>query len=318
MARPLRVEFPHAEYHVTARGNERRAIFRDDYDRRVFLDAVGEMAAQFAVVVRVFCLMPNHHHLVVETPRANLSRAIGWLQTVYTIRFNRRHRRSGHLFQGRFKAQLVEADDYALALIRYIHLNPVRVRAVKALSSAKKLRRLEAFPWSSHRCYAGAQAAPAWLALDWMRYYGATRRVARTHYRRDLEQALEQEDLSSPWQAARGGLVLGGEALWKRARKLLAQKQGDEEIRWNGFQDRTDQARQWQERLEDEPDDRWKIWLRVRALGQRKVDVARELGYRDGGSILQILKRLEARAAVEKTSRDKKQKYESLLSSVES
>ena len=112
MARPIRVEFPGAVYHVTARGNERKRIFRDDEDRRRFLVALEEMAAQFGVEVLVFCLMPNHYHLVIRTPKANLSRAVGWLQTTYTIRFNRRYRRSGHLFQGRFKAHLVEEDGW--------------------------------------------------------------------------------------------------------------------------------------------------------------------------------------------------------------
>lgn len=124
MARPIRIEFEGALYHVTARGNERRAIFRSDADRALFLETLGECIAQFGLILHTYCLMRNHYHLVVETPRANLSRALGWLQTTYTIRFNRRHRRSGHLFQGRFKAHLVEADSYAMELLRYIHLNP--------------------------------------------------------------------------------------------------------------------------------------------------------------------------------------------------
>jgi REP element-mobilizing transposase RayT len=101
MARPIRIEFAGAVYHVMARGNERRAIFFDDQDRRRFLETLAQMADQFGVRVHAYCLMPNHYHLIVETPRANLSRAIGWLQVTYTVRFNRRHRRSGHLFQGR-------------------------------------------------------------------------------------------------------------------------------------------------------------------------------------------------------------------------
>ena len=110
MARPLRVEFPGALYHVTARGNERRAVFRDDEDRHRFLATLEEASTEYGLRLHAFCLMPNHYHLLVETPRANLSRAIGWLQTTYTIRFNRRHRRSGHLFQGRFKAHIVDAE----------------------------------------------------------------------------------------------------------------------------------------------------------------------------------------------------------------
>jgi len=118
MARPVRVEFAGAVYHVTARGNERRSTFRDDKDRERFVETLAEMVERFEVRVHAYCLMPNHYHLVVGTPLGNLSQAVGWLQVTYTVRFNRRWRRSGHLFQGRFKAQLVE----------YVHLNPVRPR----------------------------------------------------------------------------------------------------------------------------------------------------------------------------------------------
>jgi len=99
MARPIRVEYANAVYHVTARGNERKAIYRDDADRQRFLETVEQTVERFAVVIHAYCLMPNHYHLLMQTPRANLSAAAGWLQTTYSVRFNRRHRRSGHLFQ---------------------------------------------------------------------------------------------------------------------------------------------------------------------------------------------------------------------------
>jgi putative transposase len=319
MARPLRVEFPGAEYHITARGNERRKIFRDDHDHRRFLECLEEMVAQFSVEVRVFCLMPNHYHLVAATPAANLSRAVGWLQTTYTIRFNRRHRRCGHLFQGRFKAQLVEADAYALALLRYIHLNPVRVRALRSAGAAEKSRRVDGYAWSSHGFYAGLKTPPPWLRLDWLRYYGTTGASASADYRKDLRQTLASpEETTTPWAKLRGGLVLGGETLWKRAKTLLAQKGGQEEIRWKRFQDNFDRRDEWQPRIAAEPDDRWKVWLRVRALGERKAEIARDLGYRDGGSVLQIIKRLDKSAQTDPALQRKKLAYEALLSSVES
>ena len=111
MARSIRVEFTDAVYHVTARGNEPRAIYRDDQGRQRFLETVEEAHDRFEVVIHAYCLMSNHYHLLIQTPRANLSAAVGWLQTTYSVRFNRRHRRSGHLYQGRFKAHLVEADE---------------------------------------------------------------------------------------------------------------------------------------------------------------------------------------------------------------
>ncbi|MBM4079529.1 MAG: addiction module toxin RelE, partial [Planctomycetes bacterium] len=150
MARPIRVEFEGAVYHVMARGNERQPIFRDDGDRVLFCETVAEMCRQFGVVVHLYCLIPNHYHMAAETPRGNLSQAIGWLQTAYTIRFNRRHGRVGHLFQGRFKAQLVDADRYAQSLVRYVHLNPVRPQDRNAAIPAERAKQLAEYEWSSH------------------------------------------------------------------------------------------------------------------------------------------------------------------------
>jgi REP element-mobilizing transposase RayT len=211
MARPIRVEFPGAVYHVMARGNERRAIFWDDQDRRGFLQAVEQAVAQFGLRVHAFCLMPNHYHLLVGTPRANLSQALGWLQVTYTVRFNRRHRRSGHLFQGRFKAQVVEADAYAQWLVEYIHLNPVRPRRQGEPMAAQRAAELAAYPWSSHGDYAGLRRVPTkWLCWDWLRYWGEDVRAARRLYRQRMAAAFVTGRVESPWEQLRGGLVLGG------------------------------------------------------------------------------------------------------------
>ena len=131
MARPQRIEYEGAVYHVTARGNDRRAIFRDDADREHFLRALAESVERFEVRLYLFCLMTNHFHLVVETPRANLGRFMHRLQTAHTVYFNRRHRRCGHLMQGRYGARLVEKDAYILRLSRYVHLNPVFTAAAR-------------------------------------------------------------------------------------------------------------------------------------------------------------------------------------------
>ena len=168
MARPLRVEFPGAVYHVMARGNERRSIFQDDKDRQRFLDTLAEAVTQFGLRLHAYCLMSNHYHLVMGTPHANLSRSMGWLQTTYTARFNARYRRHGHLFQGRFKAQLVEADEYGQWLVEYVHVNPVRPRQKSALVPAERAVELEQYRWSSHRAYAGLERQVSeWLCLDW-------------------------------------------------------------------------------------------------------------------------------------------------------
>jgi putative transposase len=128
MARPLRVEFEHALYHAIARGNERSTIFRDDRDRQGLLAGLGRVVERYGWICHAYCLMGNHFHLLIETPNANLSIGMRQLNGVYAARFNRRHGRVGHLFEGRFKAYLVEKDAYALGVARYVVLNPVRAR----------------------------------------------------------------------------------------------------------------------------------------------------------------------------------------------
>ena len=231
MVRPIRVEFEGAVYHVMARGNERQAIFRSTQDRALFLDTLGETVTQFGLVVHVYCLMPNHYHLVVETPRGNLSRAIGWLQVTYTVRFNRRHRRSGHLFQGRFKAQLVDGEEYGRELVRYVHLNPVRPRRKSDPIPRERAAELDGYRWSSHRAYAGLAGKAEWLCLDWLTMWDKRRGAARRAYRRAMREVFDKP-VSSPWEELRGGLVLGADALWEKARGLVKAKSAAEELRW--------------------------------------------------------------------------------------
>jgi REP element-mobilizing transposase RayT len=125
MARPLRIEFPGALYHVIVRGNERKAVFRDDSDRECYLRRLAHYREKLDFRLLAYCLMNNHIHLAIESGEKPLSRIMAGLQSSYTQYFNRRHRRAGHLFQGRYKAFLVEKDPYALALLRYLHENPV-------------------------------------------------------------------------------------------------------------------------------------------------------------------------------------------------
>ena len=131
MARPIRIEYPGAFYHVISRGNERRAVFRGDNDYELFLNTLGEASDRFDVLIHAYCLMPNHLHLLIQTKDSNLSQFMKRLLGVYTIRFNRRHKRYGHLFQGRYKAYLLDQDSYFLELSRYIHLNPVKANIVR-------------------------------------------------------------------------------------------------------------------------------------------------------------------------------------------
>ena len=181
MARPLRIEKEGGWYHVSARGNERKPIFRHDTDRRHFLEVVAEMVGRFRVRLHCFVLMGNHYHLLLELSEPNLSRAVQWLNVSYSVWFNRGHGRSGHLFQGRFKSVAVSPEEWGLALSRYVHLNPVRIQSLGlgktdrqaqrvGLSPApeagvvqQRIRLLRAYRWSSYRSYIGLGPTPAWL-----------------------------------------------------------------------------------------------------------------------------------------------------------
>jgi REP element-mobilizing transposase RayT len=166
MSRPLRLHLPGGIYHVTARGNARRAIFEDDDDCAGFLIVLASTVARYRVRCHAYCLMGNHYHLLVQTPEPNLSLAMRQLNGVYTQRFNRRHERCGHVLQGRFGAQLVDGDAYLREVCRYIVLNPVRAGLVAHPGEWR---------WSSFRATAGETAVPGFLSVDWMRSLGGAR-----------------------------------------------------------------------------------------------------------------------------------------------
>lgn len=199
MARPLRIEFPGAFYHVTSRGNERKEIFRDNTDRDTFLRLLGQVVEDFHLRLHAYVMMDNHYHLLVETPRGNLSKAVGFLNGVYTQAFNRCHRRVGHLFQGRYKAILVEKDSYLLELSRYIHLNPWRVKNSKDPFSHR---------WSSLRAYAGLSAVSDWLTVgEVLAHFGLGGKRAYRHF---VKQGMEG-GVSTPWQEVKGQVLLGSQ-----------------------------------------------------------------------------------------------------------
>jgi len=165
MARPLRIEFPGGLYHVTARGNGRLAIFADDTDRERFLLVLTSVVSRYHVLCHAYCLMDNHYHMLLETPEANLSRAMRQLNGVYSQAFNRRHQRPGHVLEGRFHARVVDKDAYLHAVCRYIVLNPVRAELVTHPGQ---------WCWSSYRATAGEAPVPAFLTVDWVLSLGDT------------------------------------------------------------------------------------------------------------------------------------------------
>ena len=201
MSRPLRIEFAGALYHLTSRGDGREAIYRESSDRVAFLDVLGEVCERFNWVCHAYCLMGNHYHLLMETRESNLSAGMRQLNGVYTQRFNRAHRRVGHVFQGRYKAILVDRDSYLLELARYIVLNPVRAQMVHAA---------EAWPWSSYRATCAQAPAPEWLHTDWLlSSFAAHRPQAIERYRAFVTQGRNQP---SPWQQLKNQIYLGDEA----------------------------------------------------------------------------------------------------------
>ena len=199
MARPLRVEYAGAVYHVTCRGNARERIFLVDPDRDLFLDVLADVVKRFNWRCHAYCQMTNHYHLLIETIEPTLSRGMRHLNGVYTQEFNRRHRRTGHVFQGRFKAILVERDAYLLELARYVVLNPVR---------AKMVRRAQDWPWSSYRATAGLEDASTLLTTDWiLEQFGPSKPRAQKAYRKFVSEGRG----ITVWEDLRGQIYLGSD-----------------------------------------------------------------------------------------------------------
>lgn len=222
MARPLRLEFADALYHVTARGNERRRIFLGDADRdrTAFLGVLAQTCERFNWICHAYCLMTNHYHLLLETPDANLSKGMRQLNGVYTQYVNRTHTRVGHLFQGRYKAILVEREGYLLELARYIVLNPVRAGMVGAPGD---------WPWSSYRATVGEEdSVPAFLETDWvLRTFAEGRAEAVAGYRRFVAEGI---GAAGPWSGLRGQIYLGSEPFVERMQALIDPKRPLREI----------------------------------------------------------------------------------------
>ncbi len=194
MARPPRIDFPNALYHVTSRGNGRREIFWTDRDRERFLAQLADGVRTFGVVVYCFVLLDNHFHLLVRTPRANLSRFMQRLCTSYALYARYKHRRPGHQFQGRFKAKLVEDETYLRALTRYIHLNPIKTLACRRLDRQARVARLEDYRWSSYRGYVDPKNRWEFVCYDLLGEYGRSRAEAARHYRAYTRACVLEDD----------------------------------------------------------------------------------------------------------------------------
>lgn len=200
MARPLRVEYSGAFYHVISRGNSREKLYTSTKDYEKFLQYLEKAAERFAIIIHAYCLMGNHYHLLVETPEPNLSVTMQWLNVSYATYFNRKKDRSGHLFQGRFRAILIDADAYLLHLSRYIHLNPVRAGIIKAPGE---------YYWSSYPFYIGEQLSPKFLITDvLLRNFGSNKNEARKNYQEFVE-GVDIKAVKDPSKKLVGGFILG-------------------------------------------------------------------------------------------------------------
>ena len=301
MARPLRVEFEDAVYHVMARGGERRAIVRSDGDRDKWVRLLGRTVERFGWRVYSFALMDNHFHLFLQTPQANLSAGMAHLNGSYAGYFNYRHGRVGHLFQGRFRSVLVEERGYFLEVSRYVHLNPVRAGLVS---------RPEAWPWCSYEGYHRLARRQEWLDCERvLAEFGGDTPAGRKAYRRYVAEGLSGR-LDSPFAAAVHGVVLGSDAFVARVRRMLADRSADADLpTLRRMQKGAEMARVVAavvERLGGEPH-RWLAGRRcddisraVAAYAARQAtslsgrQIADALGYRAGSSVTVACRRVEA------------------------
>ena len=200
MARPVRITYPGAFYHVTSRGNEQKDVFKSQRDREKFLEYLASATERYGAVIHAYCLLSNHYHLLLETPGGNLLQIMRHINGAYTTYFNVKRKRAGHLFQGRFKAILVEADEYAMELSRYIHLNPVR---------AGMVTRPEEYRWSSYNNFIGQGTATSWLRVETiLNYFSKDTKEAKQKYRSFVEDLLGKE-YESPFKNTFGTAVLG-------------------------------------------------------------------------------------------------------------
>jgi len=209
MARPLRIEYPGAIYHITSRGNEKKAIFRDDQDRGALLSLLHRTNLRYHWLCHAYCLMDNHYHLVIETPDGNLSRGMRQLNGVYTQWFNTRHDRVGHLFQGRYKAIIIQKETHLLEVCRYVVLNPVRAHFTE---------KPDDWPWSSYQATLGKEQPHPCLTIDWvLGQFSSNRDEAERSYDQFVQRGLNQRSI---WTAVKGQALLGDD---KFAANLLGQ-----------------------------------------------------------------------------------------------
>jgi REP-associated tyrosine transposase len=225
MARPLRILIPGGHYHVTCRGNERKAIFKDDRDRSLFVDKLHGSLVTYQVELHAYVLMSNHFHLMLSTPKGNLSEFMRHFNISYTAAFNRRHGRVGHLYQGRYKAIVMDQDSYLLELSRYVHLNPVRIRPYQGKGVGEQMRYLHRYGWSSLAGYLNRNGKQPWIRYDTvLGQVGGSRKRYADYVAEGLTKGY-----GTPWDEVTGQVVLGGEAFIERIKSRIRERGANRE-----------------------------------------------------------------------------------------
>lgn len=226
MARRLRIEFEGALYHVMNRGLDRRLLYKSERDFERFVQNLEASVDRYGVKLHAYALMDNHFHLIIQTPLANLSAFMQGLQTQYGVYFNRKYRRSGHVFQGPYKAELIEEDRYLLLLSRYVHLNPVQTLSFKDNNLKERVQALRAYPWSSYRGYTRLEKRTEWLDYDLLECQVMDRfGKQRGAYRKFVESGLAKTDQEFEQALHAGGLAIGSAEFLEEIKELYRSKQ---------------------------------------------------------------------------------------------
>ena len=345
MARPLRVHIENGWYHVTARGIDRGIIYQDTRDQVHFLELMEEVVERFRIVIHAYVQMDNHYHLVLQTPEANLSETMQWLNMSYSLWYNRRHDRVGPLFQGRFKAIPVENEAWGDSLSQYVHLNPIRIKRLGFGRGERRqanegrlappsqeevgrcLEKLRTYRWSSYRAYAGYERKKKWLETGVLlsrRKRVRDRAKQQEQYRKEME-GLARQGGEAPWvEQVKNGFSVGSALFTERVKRLV--KPGHEEVGKGvvrqrcRFEDIVAGAEslasdKW-ERMKSRHGDWWK-WLVMRTArryaGMTLAEIGEQAGGMDYAAVSIGLKRFEIRLAHDKTIEKAGQKLVELL-----
>ncbi len=305
MTRPLRITYPGAFYHITARGNEKKPVFKTKRDREKFLEYLGSASERYNAVIHIYCLMDNHYHLLLETPLGNLPQIMLHINGAYTNYFNVKRGRAGHLFQGRYRAILVEKDEYAKGLSRYIHLNPVRAGLTELP---------EEYEWSSYQAYIGKKEKSEWLHTDFIHgYFGRKKSSAEKQHQKFVNSLINAE-YNTPLGEVVNSAILGSpEFISEIKEKYLSGKKADREIpALRKLADRISVADIYSEVDKVIGDDQVlarniKIYLTKRFTGKKLKEIGKEFGIGESG-VSQTCRRLSQRIDSEEKLEKKLQK----------